>query len=219
MRCRKVRHYLFFHSDNEIDDVLRTKIDEHLKGCPTCSKELKELSTISSLFKELPEFSPSANFEEKLWEKINFTAYPNREKAPKKKSILAWGKFRWSYAVSLPVIMLVTFILVRTNFQSLKETKPQVFQSALSWQDLPVREKIDYETILPKSSLRTKGTKKSSKENPVFVMDNLKLDRDYQNLISKLSQRRIRTYPVSSQGNYYVLPMVSSQQMVQKVSY
>jgi hypothetical protein len=202
-----------------LDNGLKAEIDEHLKSCPSCSEELKELSSLSSLFEKLPKVSPSLDFEQKLWERINATVYPAERKERQKKTVFVWGKLRWGYAISFAVIILVAFVLVKSNFKSLKESKPAVFEPSLSWQEIPIREKIDYETILPKAYLKPKGIKKYEKENPVFVIDNLKLGREYQNLLSQFNQRRVRTYPVSSPGNYYVMPVVSSQQVVQKVSY
>lgn len=70
MTCRQVDGHLISYLEEQITDLLRSKIDEHLERCSDCRKELENLRSVVSTLKDVvhntPPYRPSPEFNERL---------------------------------------------------------------------------------------------------------------------------------------------------------
>ncbi len=71
MKCPKVRKKLSAFLDNELGKRERKIIREHLKICPLCARELKELSLVWGVVKELEGVKSSPYLWNNLLKKIS----------------------------------------------------------------------------------------------------------------------------------------------------
>jgi len=71
MKCPKVRKKLSAFLDNELKEEERKKIREHLKICPLCARELKELSLTWEFVKELEGVKSSPYLWNNILKKIS----------------------------------------------------------------------------------------------------------------------------------------------------
>lgn len=71
MKCKKVRKKLSAFLDNELKEKERKKIREHLKICPLCAQELKELSLVWGVVKKLEGVEPSPYLWNSILKKIS----------------------------------------------------------------------------------------------------------------------------------------------------
>jgi len=71
MRCSKVRKKLSAFLDNELKEEERKKIREHLRNCPLCTQELKELSLAWGVVKELEGVKSSPYLWNNILKKIS----------------------------------------------------------------------------------------------------------------------------------------------------
>jgi len=71
MKCSKVRKKLSAFLDNELKEQERKKIREHLKICPLCARELKELSLAWGVVKELEDVKSSPYLWNNILRKIS----------------------------------------------------------------------------------------------------------------------------------------------------
>jgi hypothetical protein len=80
MKCEDIQKELKAFLDNEIDDQKKAEIQEHLDGCPNCTKDLEQLKKLSEVLHTWKGIEPSPLLYEKLksrveskesfWEKI-----------------------------------------------------------------------------------------------------------------------------------------------------
>lgn len=71
MKCPKVRKKLSAFLDNELKEEQRERIREHLKNCPSCVRELKELSLTWEFVKKLEGVESSPYLWNNLLKKIS----------------------------------------------------------------------------------------------------------------------------------------------------
>ncbi len=70
MNCNEVNDYLSLYIDDELSEEEKKSMDEHLKNCPDCSKELEEYRKIIQALRELPDEEPPAGYCKRLNEKL-----------------------------------------------------------------------------------------------------------------------------------------------------
>lgn len=63
MRCSKVKELYFGNYDGLLNEAEKMKLLEHLDGCPACACFVEEMDRCLGMLKELPDLSPSENFE------------------------------------------------------------------------------------------------------------------------------------------------------------
>lgn len=80
MNCLKIREKISSYMDNELDSEQSKCVDQHLLDCPVCREELKLLQRVDASVKEMPAYSPSAQFFTQLMQKITKkSALPERD--------------------------------------------------------------------------------------------------------------------------------------------
>jgi hypothetical protein len=70
MNCNEVRDNLSLYLDDELNKEEKMLMDEHLKNCPECSKELKGYRKVIRLLNELPDEEPPEGYCRRLHEKL-----------------------------------------------------------------------------------------------------------------------------------------------------
>ena len=63
MTCHDWKDMMMGYLDNELDDEQKQRFEEHLKGCPECSQELKEFKNLKAITDEVTLVEP----EDRLW--------------------------------------------------------------------------------------------------------------------------------------------------------
>jgi hypothetical protein len=229
MNCRKVRRNLFGYCKQELSPEETEGIKAHLDSCPDCAKEAEEITEINHMLKDgLETFVPSANFNEKLlakiqtissevkvidtrrwWQKLMQDVFPNL-------------RLRWALAGAVSVLILaaVTTIFTqrRASFgpESLTQSTNELKSENLVSEDSSYRKML--EKLIEASSMRNKS----------FVIDNYTLSPNRgedggirPGAIHKRFVIGRDLYQVSGRerGNHYVLPVVSTQPVSEKIDY
>jgi len=70
LNCLKIREKISSYMDNELDSEQSKCVDQHLLHCPVCREELKLLQQVDASVKEMPAYSPSAQFSAQLMQQI-----------------------------------------------------------------------------------------------------------------------------------------------------
>jgi len=71
MKCEDIQKELKAFLDNDIDDQKKAEIQEHLDGCPNCSKDLEQLKKLSEALHTWKGIEPSSHLYEKLKSRSN----------------------------------------------------------------------------------------------------------------------------------------------------
>ncbi|MFQ6083246.1 MAG: anti-sigma factor family protein [Candidatus Aminicenantia bacterium] len=64
MNCSQAINLLSEYLDNQLDRSIKNEIAEHLKGCSSCSEELKTLKKTLKILKSLDILEPPKKSEE-----------------------------------------------------------------------------------------------------------------------------------------------------------
>jgi hypothetical protein len=228
MKCRKVRPYLFSYFKNELSDDEKERIKLHLESCPDCARESLEVERVSSLVKNsLETLTPSPDFNQKLLLEIQKLTLEEAEEVKGRFnfSLLTSHfplKIRWALAGSLAVIILASVIWFTH--------KPASFKPEATFTENKTTGGIQFvnrEDSLNQELLK-KLVERSRYQTKTFVLDNFGMlgtrTIDERSIPENISKRFILgTTSYQSQarrmGNYYVLPVVSTQQVSGEVNY
>ena len=227
MNCRKVRQSLFGYYKHELPPEDAERIKAHLDSCPDCAKEAEEITEINLMLRDgLETFVPSVDFNERLLAKIQ-TIYSEEKIIDKRKwwqkllhEVFPSVRLRWALvgAASVIISALVTTIFTQrqTSFgpesltQSMKELKGENL----------VSEDSSYRKMLEKLF------EASSMSNKSFVIDNYTLSpnrgEDGRIRSGDINRRFViekGSYSDRRRGNHYVLPVVSTQPVSEKIDY
>lgn len=100
MNCGKLNEDMMKYFDNDMNDIEKKKLKQHLKLCNGCNEEFKQLS---SIFLEIEEenIEIPADFEEQVMNKINI--YENARKI---------GISRKDYIIGFIMSTIMSFLLI-----------------------------------------------------------------------------------------------------------
>jgi hypothetical protein len=234
MNCRKVRLRLFSYFKNELSEDEKKKIKFHLESCPDCAQESLEVERVSSLVKtSIETLTPSPDFNQKLLFEIQkfspAKGGAKEAKSPSNFSLLCSHfplRARWVLAGSFMVIILASVFWfthkpapIKPEALSTGDKKTETFKL--------VNQEDRREDSLNQEMLR-ELVKRSRSGTKTFVLDNFRSvgprNIDERSIPENMSKRFILEttgYPPQNRrtGNYYVLPVVSTQQVSEKVNY
>lgn len=231
MNCRKVRRFLFSYFKNELTEKEKAEIKLHLKGCPDCAREALEVERITSLVKEsLETLTPSPDFNQKLLSEVqklsSGTVKEVREPLFSSARILGLEmRIKWALAGSFMVIILASVLWFTHKFTPISpEPISEESKGTESLQLVNQEDRADslyrerFKRLMDESRFPTK----------TFVLDNLGLvgtrGIDGMEKLEDLHKRFIietAGYGTEQRrmDNYYVLPVVSTQQASERVNY
>ena len=93
MTCHDFKDMMMGYLDNELDEQQKKQFEEHVKGCPECTKELKDFQDLKAITDEVTFIEP----EDKLWQDYWGGVYNRIERG------VGW------IALSLAAIILLIF--------------------------------------------------------------------------------------------------------------
>ena len=118
MNCNEIRDNLSLYIDDELNEEEKVLLEEHLKNCPECSKELEEYKRIIQMLNELPDEEPPVGYCKRLHAKLLNTV-PDKPEIKEDSEISNVtdmpvkhkNKFRWvkygSLAAAFALVVLV----------------------------------------------------------------------------------------------------------------
>lgn len=116
MNCNDVRDNISLYIDDELNEEEKKLMEEHLKKCAECSKELEEYKKIIQMLCELPDEEPPVGYCKRLHEKLLNTKLQEKEETVISRVVEMPNKtknnrFKWikygGLAASLALILLV----------------------------------------------------------------------------------------------------------------
>ena len=108
MECEKYRELISLYIDGELNESEEKELLEHIKNCPLCEKELKELTAISEMLKSAEEEELPENFHNEVMAKIR-----TRQAKPAKKK-RSWAKYT-GIAASICALLIVGSVVAVTG--------------------------------------------------------------------------------------------------------
>jgi hypothetical protein len=232
MNCRKVRRYLFGYFRQELSPEERERVKAHLDNCAKCAKEAKEIERINLLLKDdLETFVPSVDFNKKLLAKIQTLSSEVTVRDTRNwwvrllHEVFPSVRLRWALAGAVSVIIVAWAVMfsqrqtsIRQEYLSQNDTEREN-QTLVSSQD--IADSLHQEML-------NRVAQTSIIRNKAFIIDNFSFSaskgEDGRIRPEDLYKRFVieRRSPLTRQrgrGNHYVLPVVSTQQVSQKIDY
>ena len=91
MRCSKVRDSYLRNRDGLLNEMEKMKLEEHMDRCSSCADFARGMDRCLDLLADLPEMSPSENFEWNLKRAI----LQEKTKLMRRQSSVSFGDWRW----------------------------------------------------------------------------------------------------------------------------
>ncbi|MCR4395606.1 MAG: zf-HC2 domain-containing protein [Candidatus Saccharicenans sp.] len=107
MNCHRAEKLISRLVDGRLDAGTATRLEEHLKVCPSCAQLLADYRKLGALLSELQmrEAEPLPYFEQRLLAKLNTASRPS-----------LWAVVEKWYAAAVPVFLVVAMVLVGVLF-------------------------------------------------------------------------------------------------------
>lgn len=102
MKCKKFKEKIILNLYEELSEKEKSELENHIKKCPECSKDLDYTKKVFKVLDESKEETPDANWE-KCWGKVDQGVH---EKPRKEKTF--FHSPRWVYAAG--ALLLVFFL-------------------------------------------------------------------------------------------------------------
>lgn len=146
MNCSEVRDNLSLYLDDELNEEEKMLMDEHLKNCSECSKELEEYRKVIRMLNELPDEEPPEGYCKRLHEKLlntklNDSPDINNEaevaeltKMPKKSKT---NKFRWVKYGGIAAALALVFLVYNLNNNGLMSKQKSSNEMAYDTAEAP----------------------------------------------------------------------------------
>ena len=114
MNCNEICDKLSLYIDNELGDEEMRQMEEHIKSCVNCQKEMEEYENLISVLQSLPEEEPPEGYCARLHEKLleNGPQLETRKEASKIKKI---NRFKWMKYGSIAAALVLVFLVGNMN--------------------------------------------------------------------------------------------------------
>jgi hypothetical protein len=231
MNCRKVRRYLFGYFKQELSSDLMKGIKAHLENCPKCAREAEDVQCITFMVRDdMETLLPSDDFNQKLLAKIQALSpqmEPNRERSWWQKlihEIFPSIRLRWALAGAAATVILAWAVVL---IQRPAQIEPELYSEGTSEIGVP----INFDELSDSSYQNQFGRlvrTSAPTDGKTFVIDNFNYSirgmEDGRVRPEDLYKRFLiekRPYTTTTGGtqNRYVLPVVSTRPVSQKVDY
>lgn len=114
MRCAKVRDYCLRNRDGLLNEAEKMKLEEHMDRCASCTSFAREMDRYLDLLVDLPEASPSENFEWNLKRAI----LHEKTRLMRRQSTVSFGDWRWGMKFVTSAAAAVLIIIAGTWYGS-----------------------------------------------------------------------------------------------------
>ncbi len=134
MRCAKVRDYYLRNRDGLLNEADKMKLEEHMDRCAACAKFAREMDQCLDLLVDLPEASPSENFEWNLKRAI----LHEKTRMIRRQSSVSLGDWRWgmkfvtSAAAAAVIIIAGSWYITRGGGRAVSGGSPSVSSPSAS---------------------------------------------------------------------------------------
>ena len=109
MNCNEIKDMLPLYIDDELEDAEKKLVEEHIKKCENCKKELEEYKKIIYMLQNMTEEEPPKGYCKRLHDKLLKT------KVEKKISIRSrWIKYG---SIAAAFVLVVSVIYTTSNFR------------------------------------------------------------------------------------------------------
>ena len=125
MRCSKARELFFGNYDRLLNETQRIKLQTHLDRCPECASFVEEMEACLGVLRELPELTPSENFEWNLKRRI----LQEKSRLMRQPGVsylldIRWGmKFAASAAAVIAVALVGAWFLFSDHPATVNQTR------------------------------------------------------------------------------------------------
>ncbi len=117
MNCYSFETLISNYLDNSISHSMKIEAEKHLDQCPNCQVKLNDMKQILHSLHSLPKLKTSANFNEKLMEKIE-------HHKSKKKFIFKQFMYKYSQPLSTAVAVIILLFGVYYIYNSIFPNMP-----------------------------------------------------------------------------------------------
>jgi len=107
--CAKILDDLPLYIDNALDTKEISLIDDHIKSCPSCEKELNELTALLDKLNDLEELELPPNYHQELIARLN------QEMAPPKTPSKGNSYRKYTFAAACVVVFATVWFLNINN--------------------------------------------------------------------------------------------------------
>ena len=114
MRCHKAREFCLKNRDGLLNEIDKMALEKHINSCPECAVYAKEMNCCLDLLCDLPELTPSENFEWNLKRAI-LQEKTRRVRLADSASI---GEWRWGVRFVASAAAVAAIVLVGVWFAS-----------------------------------------------------------------------------------------------------
>ena len=125
MNCNEVMDKLSLYIDRELSDDEIHLMEEHIKDCENCQKELEEYNNLISILQNLPEEEPPEGYCQRLHNKLK-EANASQSKNLK---INKFNRFKWMKYGSIAAALVLVFLVYGLNNLGLR-TKNEAYDMA-----------------------------------------------------------------------------------------
>lgn len=102
MNCKDIENSLPLYLDNLLSSAEKRAVEEHMKSCPKCGKEMAQLQKTEKLMDSLAEVEPPPWFKQKIMARV-------REEADKKSLVQKWF---YPLRIKIPIQVFATIFIV-----------------------------------------------------------------------------------------------------------
>jgi hypothetical protein len=133
MRCAKVRDYYLRNRDGLLNEAEKMKLEEHMDRCAYCTSFAREMDRCLDLLVDLPDVSPSENFEWNLKRAI----LHEKTRIMRSQSNVSFGDWRWGMKFVTSAAAAALIIITGTWYVSQKVGEAPVLGGSRSVTSVP----------------------------------------------------------------------------------
>ncbi|HEV8714615.1 MAG TPA: zf-HC2 domain-containing protein [Candidatus Binatia bacterium] len=93
MICETIKPHLVAYRDGELSEQDRAHVVAHLRTCPACTREEKQLARVNHLLTNLERIAPSPDFAATFWRRLEQEGH-GRQEEPESRLARWWRELR-----------------------------------------------------------------------------------------------------------------------------
>ncbi len=140
MTCDTIRNELVAYRDGELPEWERAQVDAHLRGCPACAQEERQLARLDHLLAGLERMPLSPGFAATFWQRLE-----QEQRATKKESRLGHWWRDWvdswrmvpAFAAAASVLIFFGYVLSSRQTPEPPQSPPAELAAQAAQADAP----------------------------------------------------------------------------------